>query len=295
MIESTSVPPIDWKDLSDNWCNDSFLEILDIFNNSADQGKTLFKEYGWEIFDKVYEYSLSSTSCSLDHLLRVIEVLGLNCRPRELYIMVVEKLAGGSGGGLTCLTVLFYSMQLALLGLPSAVFFRDGLSLVLKTVIDFSSEDSSNNQPLSLIPSTDFSTIETAIKIALTFFENIAIRSKMWDQYHNTLERNSLVEKPCIDPIEIKSLTRNNSIECHHDDCIIKCLLQICSNCIVNIKDIERRGLFMQRVVFIIKQLGISLYFGYLLLDCSVISVSFIICMLTLLLLPFAGLHFVSD
>jgi hypothetical protein len=32
--------------------------------------------------------------------------------------------------------------------------------------------------------------------------------------------------------------------------------------------------------------------FGYLLLGCSVISASFIICMLTLLLMPFAGLHF---
>jgi hypothetical protein len=36
-----------------------------------------------------------------------------------------------------------------------------------------------------------------------------------------------------------------------------------------------------------------SLYLlkGYLLLGCSVISVSFIICMLTLLLMPLAGLH----
>jgi hypothetical protein len=33
-------------------------------------------------------------------------------------------------------------------------------------------------------------------------------------------------------------------------------------------------------------------YFGYLFLGCSVISVSFIICMLTLLLMPLAGLHF---
>jgi hypothetical protein len=33
-------------------------------------------------------------------------------------------------------------------------------------------------------------------------------------------------------------------------------------------------------------------YFGYLLLGCSVISVSFIICMMTLLLMPLAGLHF---
>jgi hypothetical protein len=32
--------------------------------------------------------------------------------------------------------------------------------------------------------------------------------------------------------------------------------------------------------------------FGYLLLGCSVISASFIICMLTLLLMPLAGLHF---
>jgi hypothetical protein len=255
MIESTSAPPIDWKDLSDKWCDDSFLTILNIYNNSTDQGKTLFKEYGWEIFDKVFEYSLSSTSCNLHDLLRVIEVLGLNCRPRELYIMVVEKLAGGSGGGLTCSTVLFYSMQLALLGLPSAVFYRDGLSLVLKTIIEFSSEDSSNNQPVSLIPNADFSTIETVIKIALSFFENIACRSKNWDNYHNTLHGNSLIESPYIDPIEIKPLTN----ECHHDECIIKCLMQICSNCIVNIKDIERKGLYMQRVVLIIiNHLGMS-------------------------------------
>jgi hypothetical protein len=35
-----------------------------------------------------------------------------------------------------------------------------------------------------------------------------------------------------------------------------------------------------------------SCCFGYLLLGCSVVSVSFIICMLTLLLMPLAGLHF---
>ncbi len=36
----------------------------------------------------------------------------------------------------------------------------------------------------------------------------------------------------------------------------------------------------------------LSLINRYLLLGCSVISVSFIICMLTLLLMPLAGLHF---
>ncbi len=35
--------------------------------------------------------------------------------------------------------------------------------------------------------------------------------------------------------------------------------------------------------------------FGYFLLGCSVVSVSFVICMLTLLLMPLAGLHFCVD
>jgi uncharacterized membrane protein len=35
-----------------------------------------------------------------------------------------------------------------------------------------------------------------------------------------------------------------------------------------------------------------SFCFGYLLLGCYVISVSYIICVLTLLLMPLAGLHF---
>jgi alkylation response protein AidB-like acyl-CoA dehydrogenase len=36
----------------------------------------------------------------------------------------------------------------------------------------------------------------------------------------------------------------------------------------------------------------VKVYFGFLLLDFSVTSISFIICMLTLLLVPLAGLHF---
>jgi hypothetical protein len=247
MIGSTSLPPIDWKDLSDRWCDDSFLNILDITINSPNQGKTLFKDYGWEIFDKVFEYSLSSTSCCFEHLLRVIEVLGVNCRPRELYIMVVEKLAGGSVGGLRCLTILFYSMQLALLGLPSG--FNDGLSLVLKAVVDFS-KVGDDNQGLSLLPSADFSkSKETAIEIALSFFESIACRSKLWYQYHNNIEGGNLLGTLCSDN---RALTSNESVESHHDQCIVNCLLQICSQCIVNIKETERRAEFMQKIVMII-------------------------------------------
>jgi hypothetical protein len=258
MIETTSLPPIDWKDLSDKWCDDSFFNILEITINSPNQGKTLFKDYGWEIFDKVFEHSLSSTSCCLEHLLRVVEVLGLNCRPRELYIMVVEKLAGGSVGGLRCLTILFYSMQLALLGLPSG--FNDGLSLVLKAIVDFL-KVGDDNQAVSLLPNADFSkSKETAIEIALSFFESIACRSKLWYQYHDNIEGENLVETLCSDNMEIQTLTSNESVESHHDQCIVNCLLQICSQCIVNIKETEKRASFMQKIIMIItRHLDLSL------------------------------------
>lgn len=258
MIETNALLPIEWKDLLDRWCDDSFLSILEITINSPNQGKTLFKDYGWEIFDKVFEYSLSSTSCYLEHLLRVVEVLGLNCRPRELYIMVVEKLAGGSVGGLRCLTILFYSMQLALLGLPSG--FNDGLSLVLKAVVDFS-KVGDDNQAVSLLPSADFSkSKETAIEIALSFFENIAYKSKFWYQYDDIIQENNSVETHCSDNMEIQAPTSSDSVESHHDQCIVNCLLQICSQCIVNIKETERRAFFMQKIIMIItRYLDVSL------------------------------------
>jgi hypothetical protein len=48
-------------------------------------------------------------------------------------------------------------------------------------------------------------------------------------------------------------------------------------------------------LAMIVNKLGIFSwveYFGYLLLGCSVITISFNICMLTLLLMPLTGLHF---
>lgn len=165
-----------FESLLQNWSPDTFQYIIDY---SSSQGSSVFSTFSWEIFDKVFDYSLSSTRCTLNALLQTVELIASNNRPRELYMMAVEKIVG-SGSELEpfCLSVLLFAMQLALVALPSPSFMRDGLPLVYKAILDSSA--STNTVPASLIAGSfvnaqDFRRLSVT-GIALGFCEGLACR-----------------------------------------------------------------------------------------------------------------------
>lgn len=175
-----------WKKLMDSWTEVTFLAVINIDKDSQSDGYALFSNYSFEIFDKVYEYSISNSQCSVEHLLQIIQLISKYSRPRELYMMVVEKIAGsGTATGYLCLSVLLYSMQLALLQLPSSAFLYDGCSIVLKAVLDssnlFSSSTSTrknasiSGQEHSLDRNEETGSIAT-IELCLSFCEGMITR-----------------------------------------------------------------------------------------------------------------------
>ena len=166
----------DFEDLLQNWTSDSFQYII---NSSRSQAARLFSTYSWEIFDKVFEYSLSSTACLSKVLLKTIELIASNNRPRELYMMTVEKIVG-TGAGLepSCLSVLLFAMQLALSTQPSSSFMRDGLPLVYKAILDSAagaSAASSFSSSETLVDSHDSRRLAIT-GMALGFCEGLAGR-----------------------------------------------------------------------------------------------------------------------
>ena len=126
-----------WEALLIDWSPDSFQYVIDLARESSVSAKSLFSRFAWELFDKVIDYSLSAFS--EDILSETVKLIAMNCRPRELYMMAVEKLAGeGFSNEPSGLSILLFAMQIALNELSSPVFLRDGLSTVLKAVIDCS-------------------------------------------------------------------------------------------------------------------------------------------------------------
>ena len=165
-----------FENLLQNWTLDTFQFII---NSSQSQTSMLFSTYSWEIFDKVFEYSLSSTACSSKVLLKTVELIASNNRPRELYMMVVEKIVGtGCGLEPSCLLILLFSMQLALATQPFSPFMRDGLPLVYKAILDSAAGASAASSFTSAETLTDsHDSRRSAITgIALGFCEGLAGR-----------------------------------------------------------------------------------------------------------------------
>jgi hypothetical protein len=168
-----------WDALLADWSPDSFQYVVDLARESPVIAKSLFSRFGWELFDKVVDYSLSAFS--EDTLFETVKLIGINCRPRELYMMVVEKLAGeGFSNEPSGLSILLIAMQIALNELSSPLFLRDGLSTVLKAVIDCSANvkvtsdaDCDDRKP---IDDSRQSTYMKIAEIALNFCECVATR-----------------------------------------------------------------------------------------------------------------------
>lgn len=168
-----------WEALLSEWSSDSFQHIIDLARESSVSAKSLFSRFAWELFDKVIDYSLGAFS--EDILSQTVKLIAMNCRPRELYMMVVEKLAGeGFSNEPSGLSILLFAMQIALNELSSAVFFRDGLSTVLKAVIDCSENvkvaSNADRDGRKSVDDTGQATYLKIAVIALNFCENLATR-----------------------------------------------------------------------------------------------------------------------
>ena len=158
----------DW----DNWTFDSLRYINDDTAFSDIQRKEYFRQYSWEIFDKVFDFSLAAPSESMETLLRTVSLVASNSSPRELYMMVVEKMSSCECAiEPTTLTVLCFAMQIAMLEISSQTFIRDGLAVVMKCMTDVANFAAETN--------TDkVHKLSAIIAIGLNFCEGFACRCK---------------------------------------------------------------------------------------------------------------------
>ena len=174
----------DFDGLLNDWSTRSFQLVLDLVEASPNMGPIIFSSYSWELFDKVYEETISSTSCPLEVLTKTVELIANNNRPRELYMMAVEKIVGtGRALELRSLPVLLFAMRLAMLGEHSPSLMRDGLPLVLKALIDCTgtvpadvSAAAVNSIGKTSSNSHQNSKIEAVIGIALSFCDGLMRR-----------------------------------------------------------------------------------------------------------------------
>ena len=163
----------DYECLLRDWSSNSFHELAVHAELSPIRTKAFMTQFAWEIFDKVFDYSLSTSFCETCSLLTTVKLLGSCCRPRELYLMVTEKLAGATHTSEpSCLSVLLFAMQIALLGSFSSNLIPEAFSLVLKaltsslyTVSEDAAEKFAKN-----------ASTQRLIKIALTFALGCAAR-----------------------------------------------------------------------------------------------------------------------
>ena len=163
----------DYGCLLRDWSSNTFHEITASAELSPIQTKAFMTQYAWEIFDKVFDYSLSATFSQMDSLLATVKLLGSCCRPRELYLMVTEKLAGATHTSEpSCLSVLLFAMQIALFDSSSSIFISDAFTLVLKAVtsgLHTVNEDATEKFEKN-------ASTQRSIKIALTFARGCAAR-----------------------------------------------------------------------------------------------------------------------
>jgi hypothetical protein len=163
----------DYGCLLRDWSSNSFHEITVYAELSPVRTKAFIKQYVWEIFDKVFDYSLSASISQMEALLTTVKLLGSSCRPRELYLMVTEKLAGSTHTSEPCcLSVLLSAMQIALFDSSSSIFISDAFSLILKALtrsLHTVNEDATEK-------TTKNASMQRLIKISLTFALGCAAR-----------------------------------------------------------------------------------------------------------------------
>jgi hypothetical protein len=163
----------DYGCLLRDWSSNSFHEITVYAELSPVRTKAFIKQNVWEIFDRVFDYSLSASNSQMEALLTTVKLLGSSCRPRELFLMVTEKLAGSTHTSEPCcLLVLLSAMQIALFGSSSSIFIPDAFSLILKALTR--SLHTVNEDATEKIAKN--STMQRLIKISLTFALGCAAR-----------------------------------------------------------------------------------------------------------------------
>jgi hypothetical protein len=97
----------------------------------------LFRQFTWEVLDKVCDLGVSLTSDGpTDTLNGVIYLIARNSRPRELFMMIVEKLMTVEplAESITLACVLLRAVQTAVVSMGHD-HLSSGLSLALKTIV----------------------------------------------------------------------------------------------------------------------------------------------------------------
>lgn len=164
---------IDYGCVLREWSSNSFREIAHYAELSPIRTKAFMTQFAWEIFDKVFDYSLSTSFSQADNLMTTVKLLGPCCRPRELYLMVTEKLAGETHTSEpSCQSVLLFAMQIALFDSSSTTFIPDAFNLILKSVTSgLHTVNEDTTEKLAKNAST-----HRLIRIALTFALGCAAR-----------------------------------------------------------------------------------------------------------------------
>ena len=108
---------IDYNQILLDWNETTFRSAVTFYRRDPTNAKPLFVDYAWEIYDRVLEYALSTSTTLVAEvdLLECVHLIAIHSRPREMFLMVTEKAihaATGVADALTCFTILLYSLQL---------------------------------------------------------------------------------------------------------------------------------------------------------------------------------------
>jgi hypothetical protein len=125
-IEKTS----DFNDWDAFLASIASLEDINLFKTfcfTQTKHATFFiKQYSWEIFDALCYWLLGDSvdASSVADINNIINFLSSNIRPRELYIMTIEKLLGCTS--IPLLEVLLFSLQLAVVAANTVDILNSG-------------------------------------------------------------------------------------------------------------------------------------------------------------------------
>ena len=108
---------IDGSQILRDWNETTFRAAVTFYRRDPTSAKPLFSDYAWEIYDRVLEYALSTSTALVAEvdLLDCVQLIAAHSRPREMFLMVTEKAihaVTGVADSMTCFSILLYSLQL---------------------------------------------------------------------------------------------------------------------------------------------------------------------------------------
>ena len=137
---------IDGSQILRDWNETTFRAAVTFYRRDPTSAKPLFSDYAWEIYDRVLEYALSTSTALVAEvdLLDCVQLIAAHSRPREMFLMVTEKAihaVTGVADSMTC----FSSSKISCLrakdrafNSSSFVFTSVNKDLFLSTSLSFS-------------------------------------------------------------------------------------------------------------------------------------------------------------